>query len=171
MLVIGRNLFHRLSQCEFRPTMGIFDPLFDASNVDSLPLSSGQAVTLLSAGYLIVMVITTLLAPKQPLQLRLASLVNFFLAVVRSFQRFQQVHNSLLCLYSLYSFIGFAMTLMHNFATSSSSALTLLFCDARHELLGGNMNFWMYHFYLSKVRGNIWNAILFDFEKIGFRVD
>lgn len=131
--------------------MSVFDPLFDASNPDWLPLSSGQAVTVLSVGYLVAMVVTTLLAPKKPLELRLASLVGLlFVCFVFSVDDFQ-FHNSLLCLYSLYSFIGFGMTLMHNFAASSSSTLTLLFCDAKHELLGGSFSFWMYHFYLSKV--------------------
>ncbi len=62
--------------------MGFFDPLFDASNVDSLPLSSGLSVAVISVGYLVAMSVTTLLAPKKPLELRMTSLVGGKLAIV-----------------------------------------------------------------------------------------
>jgi hypothetical protein len=115
--------------------MGFLDPLFDATVPHALPLSSGTAVTVLSGGYLVAMIAITLLAPQKPMQLRWLSLG----------------HNSLLCLYSLYSFLGFVTTLAANYAKSMTPGLSLFFCDRGHEMVGGNMDYWVYHFYLSKV--------------------
>ena len=70
------------------------------------------------------------------------------------------MHNAFLCLYSLYAFLGFARNLAINLSRSTTSTVQLLFCDSKHELLGGDMNYWLYHFYLSKVVEWIDTALL-----------
>ncbi len=114
--------------------MGFLDPLIDASVPHTLPLASSFAVAVISVGYLVAMAVTTFFAPRPPLELRWLSLG----------------HNTFLCLYSLYSFIGFVSTLAANYSATTTSAATLFFCDSKHELVGGDMNYWLYHFYLSK---------------------
>ena len=117
--------------------MSWLDPLIDTSDVHSLPLTSVTAVLSLSGGYLVAMALLSLfMNGRKPFGLRAVSLV----------------HNSGLALYSLYAFLGLVKNLHRNFTTSTSSTLTLLFCDTKHEmLLGGDMNYILYHFYLSKV--------------------
>ena len=111
-----------------------------------------NAVLLLSAGYLMAMTLATLFMNGRVRVISsLFSLAHSLLQKPFSLKYFSFVHNSFLCLYSLYAFLGLLRSLNKNFWGSSSSTMALLFCDAKHEMMAGDMNFWVYHFYLSKV--------------------
>lgn len=58
-------------------------------------------------------------------------------------------HNLLMCLYSFYSFIGFADIMWTNFAANGYD-WSLLYCDSVEKKISVGWDYWMYLFYLSK---------------------
>lgn len=103
----------------------------------SYPLTSFSWLLVLSGSYLIVLTVFTaymkLFRNGKPFSLKVLSVI----------------HNTLLSLFSLYCFYGYLRTLIVNFSASSSPAVTLLLCDAKHEMLQ-HMDYWWYLFYMSK---------------------
>jgi len=57
-------------------------------------------------------------------------------------------HNLIMCVYSLYAFIGVALVLFQNLQKVNFNAY-YLFCDTNSDMAEG-MDYWIYTFYLSK---------------------
>jgi len=58
------------------------------------------------------------------------------------------INNIVMCLYSLYTFVGVAALMIANFIDINYSLSTAT-CDPEHRMMRG-MDYWMFHFYLSK---------------------
>lgn len=113
------------------------DPLIHVTNKFELPLTSFTAMLTMSICYIVVLSLVSVVMNSRSLKPVNLGKISFF-------------HNLCLSLYSLYSFCGFVYVLRMNFSKASSSALSLLFCDKKGEMVAGDWSYWVYHFYLSK---------------------
>ena len=101
----------------------------------SRPLTSLPSVLLMAALYLILTALgTKLMRGKKPFDIT-------FLTVI---------WNSVMALYSLYAFVGSMGTVLVNWSRVGFEPMRL-FCDPSKALME-NMDYWSFHFYLSKVR-------------------
>jgi len=100
---------------------------------DSRPLGSSDSVNFMFVIYLVVIVLgCQYMKGKKPYNtLWLTS-----------------PQNLIMCIYSLYAFLGMAETLWKNWVVHGSDPFTII-CDPNHHMMQ-NMDYWMYTFYLSK---------------------
>lgn len=108
---------------------------------DKRPLGTWDEMLYGGAAYIAILTVFSALMysrrnakPEQPL--------NFIVRPVSIVQNF------IMCLYSLYVFYGTALVLYENWSKAGFDLL-LPFCDPKRKMVV-NLDFWMYHFYLSK---------------------
>eukprot|EP01062_Namystynia_karyoxenos_P059842 TRINITY_DN51265_c0_g1_i1.p1 TRINITY_DN51265_c0_g1~~TRINITY_DN51265_c0_g1_i1.p1 ORF type:complete len:307 (+),score=97.22 TRINITY_DN51265_c0_g1_i1:86-922(+) len=102
--------------------------------MDERPLGQGSQMLMMSALYLTSLTAVKIAAARVPMG-KLANTLSL-------------VNNVVMCLYSAYTFVGCTLTLLANWQEMGYDTWAP-FCDPERRMLRG-MDFWFYHFYLSK---------------------
>jgi len=111
-----------------------FDYPWLQGSPDTRPLASFTSVNLMMVFYWAIVVLGSYLMKN-----RKPNENPFWLTMPQNF---------IMCIYSLYAFLGMFETLWRNW-TLNGSSLFMLVCDPKHDMMV-DMDYWMYTFYLSK---------------------
>merc|ERR1711907_862836 len=105
-------------------------------DLDERPFGSANSMLAMGATYLASLTLLKLAVPKGGVK------------DSKLLKLFEQCNNFVMAIYSLYTFVGVAAILLHNFAAMGYDPKAP-FCDSSRGLLKG-MDFWFYTFYISK---------------------